>query len=265
MSRGGMLCSHERLVERTSPSLPARVVHHRLRPQARGGGAARRPADRGQADRRRHRGARQPAPDAGPREEAVGARRDLLRTAREVPRRQRQARPGRGGGRGRARTSVARGVRRRLPRRRERPPPRRREQPLQRRHDHPDRDRRRPGRDRAAQRRVAGARAAGDQGSAGIAFRATIVRCRRPGDALRTLGAAGFTSYGLDASATTTLYEQDLEGRSLFVLGNETEGLSAASRDLVDVRLSIPMAHGVESLNVASAAAVIAFEVARRR
>jgi 23S rRNA (guanosine2251-2'-O)-methyltransferase len=49
-----------------------------------------------------------------------------------------------------------------------------------------------------------------------------------------------------------------------FVLGNETEGLSAASRDLVDVRLSIPMAHGVESLNVASAAAVIAFEVARR-
>ena len=159
-----MLCSHERLVERTSPALPARVVHHRLRPQARGGGAARRPADRGQADRRRHRVARQPASDAGPREEAVGARRDLLRTAREVPRRQRQARPGRGRGRGRARTAVARGVRRRLPRRRERAPPRRREQPLQRRHDHPDRDRRRPGRNRAAQRRVAGARAARDQG-----------------------------------------------------------------------------------------------------
>ena len=100
--------------------------------------------------------------------------------------------------------------------------------------------------------------------SAGIAFRATIVRCRKPGDALRTLGAAGFTSYGLDASAATTLYEQDLGGRSLFVLGNETEGLSASSRDLIDVPLSIPMANGVDSLNVASAAAVIAFELARR-
>ncbi len=100
--------------------------------------------------------------------------------------------------------------------------------------------------------------------SAGIAFRATIVRCRRPGDALRTLGAAGFTAYGLDASATTTLYDADLGERSLFVLGNETDGLSASSLDLLDTRLSIPMANGVESLNVASAAAVIAFEVARR-
>ena len=100
--------------------------------------------------------------------------------------------------------------------------------------------------------------------SAGIAFRATIVRCRRPVDALRALGDVGFTIYGLDASAATPLYDADLGGRSLFVLGNETDGLSESSRELLDAPLSIPMANGVESLNVASAAAVIAFEVARR-
>jgi 23S rRNA (guanosine2251-2'-O)-methyltransferase len=34
---------------------------------------------------------------------------------------------------------------------------------------------------------------------------------------------------------------------------------------LVDRWLAIPLANGVESLNVASAAAVVAFELARRR
>ena len=92
----------------------------------------------------------------------------------------------------------------------------------------------------------------------GLAILAALVFGASRADAQSPEFAASF------ARATTTLYEQDLEGRSLFLLGNETEGLSAASRDLVDVRLSIPMAHGVESLNVASAAAVIAFEVARR-
>ena len=51
----------------------------------------------------------------------------------------------------------------------------------------------------------------------------------------------------------------------MFVLGNETEGVSAAVGALVDMWLSIPMAAGVESLNVSNAAAVVCFEAARRR
>jgi 23S rRNA (guanosine2251-2'-O)-methyltransferase len=49
------------------------------------------------------------------------------------------------------------------------------------------------------------------------------------------------------------------------VLGNETSGVSPAVRGLVDRWLSIPMSGGVESLNVASAAAVLSFELVRRR
>lgn len=101
--------------------------------------------------------------------------------------------------------------------------------------------------------------------SAGIAYRATIVRCRRPEDALRAMHAAGFTAYGLDASAPTSIWGAHLERRAAFVLGNETGGLSPACRELIDTDLSIPLQHGVESLNVASSAAVVAFEVARRR
>jgi len=43
------------------------------------------------------------------------------------------------------------------------------------------------------------------------------------------------------------------------VLGNETEGVSREIAALSDHRVGIPMANGVESLNVAVTAALIAF------
>jgi len=49
------------------------------------------------------------------------------------------------------------------------------------------------------------------------------------------------------------------------VLGNETDGLSPEVRPLLDEILAIPLFGGVESLNVASAAAVAAYELYRRR
>jgi 23S rRNA (guanosine2251-2'-O)-methyltransferase len=50
-----------------------------------------------------------------------------------------------------------------------------------------------------------------------------------------------------------------------YVLGNETSGISPAVAAQLTGWVSIPMAGGVESLNVASAAAVVCFEWARRR
>jgi 23S rRNA (guanosine2251-2'-O)-methyltransferase len=51
---------------------------------------------------------------------------------------------------------------------------------------------------------------------------------------------------------------------SQLVLGNETNGLSESVRPLLAGLLAIPMHAGVESLGVASAGAVAAFELARR-
>lgn len=61
------------------------------------------------------------------------------------------------------------------------------------------------------------------------------------------------------------MYDARFAARAAFVLGNESEGLSAEGRRHVQVELRIPMAGDVESLNVASAAAVLSFELLRRR
>jgi 23S rRNA (guanosine2251-2'-O)-methyltransferase len=101
--------------------------------------------------------------------------------------------------------------------------------------------------------------------SAGVAYRAPILRCRAAADGVRTLKQAGWRVMGLDGGAPGDLYGTQLPAATAFVLGNETEGVSQEVADLVDTWVSIPMANDVESLNVSSAAAVVCFELLRRR
>jgi 23S rRNA (guanosine2251-2'-O)-methyltransferase len=101
--------------------------------------------------------------------------------------------------------------------------------------------------------------------SAGVAFDATILRAATALAAVEAMTEAGFTVHGLRGERAEVLFEAELADRACFVLGNETHGVSAAVGERVTSWLSIPMSGGVESLNVASAAAVLAFEVTRRR
>ena len=101
--------------------------------------------------------------------------------------------------------------------------------------------------------------------SAGVAYRAPILRCRAAADGVRALKQAGWRVVGLDGGAPDDLYATALPAATTFVLGNETEGVSQEVADLVDTWVSIPMANDVESLNVSSAAAVVCFELLRRR
>lgn len=100
--------------------------------------------------------------------------------------------------------------------------------------------------------------------SAGIALRATVLRCATAAAGVEALTEASLVVHGLRVTDADVLFTAELPERAAFVLGNESEGVSPAVAALVDRWLAIPMAPGVESLNVASAAAVIAFEVARR-
>lgn len=100
--------------------------------------------------------------------------------------------------------------------------------------------------------------------SAGVAFRASIIRCRTGAEAAEELTRAGFRVYGLRGEAPTSIYAADIPDRAAFVLGNETAGVAEETENWVDQWLSIPMAGGVESLNVASAAAVLSFDLVRR-
>jgi 23S rRNA (guanosine2251-2'-O)-methyltransferase len=101
--------------------------------------------------------------------------------------------------------------------------------------------------------------------SAGVAFGAPILHCRTAVDGLEALRGKGYRIYGLAGDAPRSLFGEAFPRRTVFVLGNETDGVSAAAGGLVDEWLSIPMAGGVDSLNVSSAAAVVCFELVRRR
>ncbi|HEX9337293.1 MAG TPA: RNA methyltransferase [Pseudonocardiaceae bacterium] len=100
--------------------------------------------------------------------------------------------------------------------------------------------------------------------SAGVAFRAPLLRCASASDAVGELRSAGYRVFGLDGRARRSVFAFSLPQRAAFVLGGETAGVGADVRGSVDEWLSIPMAGGVESLNVSSAAAVLCFELVRR-
>lgn len=101
--------------------------------------------------------------------------------------------------------------------------------------------------------------------SAGTAFRAPILKCATAGEAAAWLTAAGFHLVGLAADGPATLFEATWPEHVAFVLGSETAGVSAEVREHIASWVSIPMAGGVESLNVSAAAAVVCFELVRRR
>jgi len=99
--------------------------------------------------------------------------------------------------------------------------------------------------------------------SAGVAFRAPVLRAATVEEGCAALVEAGFAVYGLDAGGSSLL-TAELPARVALVLGNETNGLSQSVRPLLAGLLAIPMHAGVESLGVASAGAVAAFALARR-
>ncbi|WP_347350862.1 RNA methyltransferase [Intrasporangium sp.] len=100
--------------------------------------------------------------------------------------------------------------------------------------------------------------------SAGVAFRAPILKCATAAEAVAALRADGMHVVGLDASGDVALFTGRLPSRVAFVLGSESAGPGEQVRALVDQWVSIPMAGGVESLNVSAAAAVVCFELVRR-
>jgi TrmH family RNA methyltransferase len=89
--------------------------------------------------------------------------------------------------------------------------------------------------------------------SAGNVFRLAVAR-------VTWNDLAGLDGFGAAASGGVLLAEAAIEKAGMIVLGSETHGLSNAHLKLV----TVPLGGGVESLNVAAAAALLLFEVRRR-
>ncbi len=99
----------------------------------------------------------------------------------------------------------------------------------------------------------------------GSAFRLPLIRCTEVVGLLGWAGSAGLQKVAADGGAAVE-HTAVIWGRpTLLILGNEANGVSAEALAGCDVRVRIPMRPPVESLNVASAAAVLLFEAARQR
>lgn len=84
--------------------------------------------------------------------------------------------------------------------------------------------------------------------------------------ALQRLGRAGIWLVGLDPAGESDLWgARVLDGPVALVLGSEGKGISRLARQRCDSLVRIPLQGPLESLNVAAAAAVACFEVARQR
>ena len=95
--------------------------------------------------------------------------------------------------------------------------------------------------------------------SVGTIFRTPLLRCEDLASALGDFSAAGTRIVGVSTDANAcNLAELPDAQRTVFVLGNETDGLTKEIRAVCDLTTRIPMAREVESLNVAMAATLIA-------
>ncbi|MGW4930565.1 TrmH family RNA methyltransferase [Agromyces sp. NPDC004153] len=101
--------------------------------------------------------------------------------------------------------------------------------------------------------------------SMGTVFQVPWTRLPEWPEAARMLHAHGFSIAALaladDAVSLRDLADDPPE-RLALVFGAEGDGLSARALDAADRIVTIPMAHGVDSLNVAAAAAVVLYALA---
>ncbi len=116
--------------------------------------------------------------------------------------------------------------------------------------------------DRAAQVTGAVIRA-----SAGQAWRVPVVQVTNLTRALEELQAAGFWAVATKVTPgeeVAPLWSIDLKMRVALVLGAEQRGVRRLVAERSDFLAQIPMAPGVESLNVAACAAIALYEIARQ-
>jgi TrmH family RNA methyltransferase len=99
--------------------------------------------------------------------------------------------------------------------------------------------------------------------TAGACFSTPVADGVDVADALRALGERGVQRVGATAHGGAPLSTADLTGPCALVVGHETRGLDPSLP--LDARVTISIASGSESLNLAMAATVVCFEVARQR
>jgi TrmH family RNA methyltransferase len=103
------------------------------------------------------------------------------------------------------------------------------------------------------------------RGSMGSALRLPTARVADAAAALDLARSRDLRCAATVRDGGTTMDAADLRGPLAIVLGGEGAGLSSEIVSACDLSISIPMAPRVESLNVATAAALLVYEARRQR
>ncbi len=101
--------------------------------------------------------------------------------------------------------------------------------------------------------------------SMGSILRLPVARTGESMGFLRKCREAGFRIAAMALNGDRTVYEADWSRPTVVLFGQEGAGIPADLLGSADLRVRIPMAEGVESLNVAVSAAVVLYEALRQR
>ncbi len=100
--------------------------------------------------------------------------------------------------------------------------------------------------------------------SAGLAVHVRVCTVSNLVRALKILKDGHFWVFGLHPGADKALWDADISGNSVMVLGSEGTGLRKLVRQTCDIMLRIPSCRPVDSLNVSAAATVFLYEALRQ-
>lgn len=112
--------------------------------------------------------------------------------------------------------------------------------------------------------RACGITSAAEKTSAGAVETVPVAMVTNIAQTLDSLKKLGFWVYGLDGTASQTVYQTDFSGNVVLVVGSEGEGIRPLVRKQCDVVMSIPQFGGVSSLNASVAGGIALFEIARK-
>lgn len=101
--------------------------------------------------------------------------------------------------------------------------------------------------------------------SMGTVFRLPFFTAASTEEALSMLRQAGLCVFVASAQGSGIYCQEDLRQPLAWIMGSEAWGAEEFWKSKADKLVSLPMAGGLESLNVASAAAVFLYETARQR
>ena len=95
--------------------------------------------------------------------------------------------------------------------------------------------------------------------SAGTLFKLPIIKSKNFCKTLEKFQSNNSKLFTLSSHVNNSYKDELYPNKTVFILGNESEGVSPEVEKLSDVSISIPMRRGVESLNVAVTASLLAF------